>query len=105
MTRIPSTEKTEDFVYRLEIKKGAGLSDPDAPHVLAFEEFIGAVGPLHSMDVTTLRDGQRANDVEFHSFEHIRQADIAHVKFTFFDKTARVTEHHYMLKVILRYLT
>lgn len=102
--KIPSIEKTEDFVYSLEINKGAPLNDPVAPHLLVFEQFIGSVGPLHSMDVVALRDGQRANDMEFHSFEHVRHAGIAHVKFRFYDNTNRVTEHNYILKVILRYL-
>ncbi len=87
MTRIPSIKQTEDFVYTLEIKKGVLPNDLDAPHELTFEDFVGAVGPFHSMDVTTLRDGQHTTDIEFHSFEHIRQAKIAHVKFKFFDKT------------------
>ena len=37
MTKIPSIEKTEDFIYRLEIKRGTPLHDPNVPHLLAFE--------------------------------------------------------------------
>ena len=104
MTKIPSIEKTEDFIYRLEIKRGTLLYDPNAPHLLAFDQLTDHVGTFHSMDVVALRDGQRANDMEFHSFEHVRHAGIAHVKFRFYDNTNRVSEHNYILKVILRYL-
>jgi len=104
MTKIPSIEKTEDFIYRLEIKRGTPLSDPDVPHLLAFEQLINHVGAFHSMDVTILRDGERANDIEFYSFKHARQHDMIHASFTFYDNTNRVIEHDYLLKVILRYL-
>ena len=105
MTKIPSIEKTEDFIYRSEIKKGTPLHDPDVPHLLAFELHTGPGGTLHSMDVTTIRDGQHANDVEFRSFEHVRQhPKITYLKFIFHDNSNRVIEHDYLLTVILRYL-
>ena len=104
MTKIPSIEKTEDFIYRFAINRGAPLHDPDGPHLLAFEQFIGPGGAFHSMDVITLRDGQRVKDIEFYSFEHIRQCDITYVKFTFYDHANCVTDHDYLLTVILRYL-
>jgi hypothetical protein len=104
MTKIPSIEKTEDFIYRFEIKGGTPLHDPENPHLLAFEEFIGPVGSFHSLDVTILKDKQRANDLEFQSFEHVRQPNMTYVKFKFLDYAGRVTEHDYLLKVILRYL-
>jgi len=104
MTKVPSIEKTEDFVFAMEIKKGTPLKDPNAPHLLVFEEFVGSVGSFHSMDVITLRDGQRSNDIEFYSFEHARKDDVAHVNFTFYDNANRVNEHDYVLKLILRYL-
>jgi hypothetical protein len=105
MTKIPSIEKTEDFIYRIEIKRGAPLHNPDGPHLLAFEQFIGpGGGAFHSVDVTILRDRQRVNDIDFYSFEHIRQCDITYVKFTFYDHAHCVTDHDYLLTVILRYL-
>ena len=85
MTKIPSIETTEDFIYRLEIKWGTPLHDPDMPHLLAFEQFIGPAGTFHSMDVTTLRDGQHVKDIEFRSFEHVSQRDMTYTKFTFHD--------------------
>ena len=104
MTKIPSIEKTEDFIYRLEIKRGTPLHDPSVPNLLAFDQFIGSAGAFHSMDVTILRDGQRANDIEFHTFEHACQADMTYVRFTFHDHANRVPDHDYLLTVILRYL-
>lgn len=105
MTKIPSIEKTEDFIYRLEIKRGTPLHDPSVPNLLAFDQFIGSAGAFHSMDVTILRDGQRANDIEFHSFEHARQCEMTYTKFIFHDNANCVIEHDYLLTVILRYLT
>ncbi len=104
MTKIPSIEKTEDFIYRLEIKRGTPLHDPSVPNLLAFDQLFGSAGAFHSMDVTILRDGQRANDIDFHSFEHVRQCEMIYVKFKFHDNTTRVTDHDYLLTVILRYL-
>ena len=104
MIKIPSIEKTEDFIYRIQIKKGAPLHDPDAPHLLTFEQFIGPAGAFHSIDLTILRDGQRANEIEFRSFEHVPQDNITYVKFTFYDNANRAVEHDYLLTVILRYL-
>ena len=105
MTKIPSIEKTEDFIYRFAINRGTPLHDPDDPHLLAFEQFIGPpAGAFHSVDVTILRDRQRVNDIEFRSFEHIPHRNITYVKFTFYDHANCVTDHDYLLTVILRYL-
>lgn len=104
MTKIPSIEKTEDFIYRFEIKKGASLHDRDEPHLLVLEGFIGPVGVFHSMDVTVFRNGHRATDIEFRGFDHFRDTNITSVKYTFYDSAHRVTDHDYLLTVILRYL-
>ena len=56
------------------------------------------------MGVTVLRDGQRVNDIEFRSFEHVPQDNMTYVKFTFHDNTKRVIDHDYLLTVMLRYL-
>ena len=104
MARIPSTERTDDFIYRFEIKTGTPLPDPDDPHLLVIEGFVGPAGLFHSMDLTISRDGQRANDIEFRSFEHFREPNMTHVKFMFRDKTYHVIRHAYMLTIILRYL-
>jgi hypothetical protein len=105
MTKIPSTEKTDDFIYRSEIKKGTTLHDAEAPHLLAFEIYTEHRGPFHSMDVTTLRDGLRVDDIEFQSFEHVRQhPNITYLRFRFCDNSNHVSEHDYLLIVILRYL-
>ena len=68
MTKIPSVEKTDDYIYRAKLK-GAPIEDPDNPHLLLFQIFPRSEGPFHSMDITILRDGHRANDIEFRSFE------------------------------------
>jgi hypothetical protein len=104
MTKIPSTEKTEDFIYRFEIKKGAPLHDPGNPHFLVFEQFIGPTGIFHSMDVSVFRNMRRANDIEFRSFEHRGDTNLTFVKCTFHDNAHHVTDHDYLLTVILRYL-
>ena len=104
MTKIPSIEKTEDFIYRLEIKRGTPLHEPDMPHLVTFDQFIGPVDTFHSMDVTTLRDGQRVTDIEFRSFEHVRQGNMTYINFIFHDNANCVIEHDYLLTVILWYL-
>ena len=105
MTNLPSIEKTDDFIYRIEIKRGTPLHDPDAPHLLAFEQFVGPpAGVFHSVDVTILRDRQRVNDIEFRNFEHIPDRNMTYVKFTFYDYANCVADHDYLLTVILRYL-
>ncbi len=104
MTKIPSTEETDDFIYRFEIRKGTPLHDPNKPHLLVFEQCVGPAGSFHSMDVTILRDGKRANDIEFRSFEHLREPNMTHIKFRFCDDANRVSSHDYLLTIILRYL-
>ncbi len=72
MTKIPSIEQTNDFIYRIEVAKGARLADANCPNLLMFEGYSESVGPLHSLDVTVLRDGLRATDIEFRGCEHIQ---------------------------------
>jgi hypothetical protein len=103
MTKIPSIEKTDDFIYRFEIKKGAPLHDPDKPNLLVTEQFVGHAGVFHSMDVSVLRNGLRANDIEFLSFEHVRDSNLTCLRFAFRD-AHHVMDHDYLLTVILRYL-
>ena len=104
MTKIPSIEKTADFIFRSEIKKGTVQHEPDAPHLLFFFLFVTPVGPFHSVDVVTFRDGRRTNDIEFYSFEHMRSGNTAYATFKFYDYANVITEHDYLLTVILRYL-
>lgn len=104
MTKIPSIEKTEDFIYRFATRKGTPPHVPDKPNLLVIEQFVGSAGVLHSMDVTVLRNRQRANDVEFCGFEHIRDSNLTFLKFTFHDRSHHIIDHDYLLTVILRYL-
>lgn len=104
MTKIPSTENTEDFIYRFEIKKAERLSESETPHALVFEQYVGPAGVFHSVDVTLLRDGQRAQDVEFYSLEHRRQTNMTYIKIIFYDGSHQVAKHDYLLTVIIRYL-
>jgi hypothetical protein len=103
MAKIPSTEKTDDFIYRFEVKNSSrGVSED--PHLLVFEGGIGPGNGFHSMDVTILRDRQRANDVELHSFERFPEPNMTYIKFAFYDASHMVSDHDYLLTVILRYL-
>lgn len=104
MTRIPSTEKTQDFIFRLEIKKGTPLHDPDKPHLLVFEQYVEPAGSFYSMDALIVRDGQRASDVELRGVEHLRGSNLTCVNFSFYDSTHRIMEHDYLLTTILRFL-
>src|SRR4051794_23315252 len=105
MTKIPSVEKTDDYIYRAKLNKGPRIEDPNDPHLLLFQIFAQATGPFHSMDITILRDGHRANDIEFRSFEHFISTDgSAYAVFKLYDRAEPVTEHDYILTAILRYL-
>jgi hypothetical protein len=105
MTKIPSVEKTDDYIYRAKLNKGPRIEDPNDPHLLLFQLFPQATGPFHSMDITILRDGHRANDVEFRSFEHFISSDkFAYAVFKLYDRAGSVAEHDYILTAILRYL-
>ena len=105
MTKIPSIEKTDDYIYRAKFNKGVPIEEPDDPHLLLFQIFPQATGPFHSMDITVLRDGHRANDVEFRSFEHLVFSDgSAFAVFKLYDRSGPIAEHDYLLTAILRYL-
>jgi hypothetical protein len=106
MTKIPSIEKTDDYIYRATRSKGAPIEDPDDPHLLLFQIFPQATGPFHSMDITMLRDGHRANDIDFRSFDHFVRSDhtFAYAMFKLYDRSGPVSEHDYILTAILRYL-
>jgi hypothetical protein len=104
MTKIPSIEKTEDFIYRFEVRIGTPLHDSDKPHLLVFEAGTSKAGTFHSLDVTVFRDGQQSTDVELRSFEHRREPNMTFVKFSFHDAMHNVMEHNYLLSLILRYL-
>jgi hypothetical protein len=103
LARIPSTEKTKDFIYRVEVKKGTPLHDPNAPTLLVFEDYVAPAGAFHSLDVTVLRDEQPAPGIDLCSFEHMRERNMSYVKFIFNDATHCVLDHDYLLTMILRY--
>jgi hypothetical protein len=105
MVNIPSIEKTDDYIFRAELKKGATREADEPVNLVTFEHFAGAAGVLHSVDFVTHRDGQRANDLEFQSFEHhVTSPEIAFVRLKFLDLTSAVIDHDYLVTVILRYL-
>ena len=104
MTKIPCTEKTDDFIYRLEVKKGSPPQFSNDPHLLEFDHFIESLGTFHSIDVSVLRDGRSVTNVDFLSFEHSRQDNVTYIRFKFRDNENYVVQHDYLLTVILRYL-
>jgi hypothetical protein len=105
MAKIPSTEQTHDFIYRIKMKHEVPSNNHKSRNSLVFEHYTEpVVGTLHSMDVTIVRDGQRATDIEFRSFEHLRELNMIYLKFVFHDKKHQITEHNYLLTIVLRYL-
>ena len=104
MVQIPSIENTDDYIFRAQIDKGTLPRTGENPNILTFVFFVEPTGPLHSVDFVILRDGQRANDIEFRIFKHLVAAKIADVRFKFFDHAHPAMEHDYLLTVILRYL-
>ena len=103
MTRIPSTQQTDDFIFRYLIKKGAPHSSPDILDLLEFDGFVSPAGPIHSIDVTMHRDRKPAPEIELRSIEYMPQGDAAFVLFKFRDRGKHVAEHEYVLTAILRY--
>ena len=104
MTKIPSTQKTDDFIHRLEVKRGSRPNFSNDPHLLEFDHFIESLGTFHSIDVSVLRDGRIVTDVDFLSFDHNRQHNATYIRFKFRDSENYVVDHDYLLTVILRYL-
>jgi hypothetical protein len=105
MAKIPSTEQTDDFIYRVEIKNEAPLYNRNEPNLLVFETYVEpSSGTLHSIDVSILRDGQRAANIDLCSFEHMRGVGMSGVKATFCETAHCVAGHNYLLTMILRYL-
>jgi hypothetical protein len=113
MTKIPSNQSTNDFIFREEWQKGYPLRDPDNPHLLVIDgmfnpstcsdEPIG-LGAFHSLDVTVFRDGKQANDVALLTFHHRRHEMNFWFSLEFTDAANIVSEHKYLATVILRYL-
>lgn len=105
MAKIPSIEKTNDYIFRAELKKGAPREADEPANLVRFEHFIEAPGPLHSIDFVTYRDGTRANDLRFQSFEHhVGPPETAFVQLKFLDPVYAAVDHDYLVTVILRYL-
>ena len=82
MTKIPSNQLTNDFIFRLERQTGYALHDPEKPNLLVIDglfdpstvsdEPIALLGAFHSLDVTVIRDGKQASDVDLIAFHHQR---------------------------------
>ena len=104
MTKIPCTEKTDDFIFRLEVKKGSPPQFSNDPHLLELITSSNRSRTFHSIDVSVLRDGRGVTDVDFLSFEHSRQDNVTYIRFKFHDNENYVVQHDYLLTVILRYL-
>ena len=114
MPKIPSNQSTNDFIFRQEWPKGYPPQDPDNPHLLvidglfnpsnASDEPIASLGAFHSLDVTVFRDGKQANDVDLDTFHHRRNEMTFYFSLEFSDAQKIVSEHTYLVTVILRYL-
>ena len=114
MTKIPSHQSTNDFIFREEWQKGYPPRDPDNPHLLVIgggfnpstcsDEPIKSLGAFHSLDVTVFRDGKQANDVGLDTFHHRRHEMSFWFSLEFSDPQNIVSEHKYLVTVILRYL-
>ena len=114
MTKIPSTQSTNDFIFRVEVDKGDPARDPDNPHLLVIDGMfdpsirsddpIASLGSFHSLDVTVVRDGKQANDVDLLTFHHRRHEMDFSFSLEFTDAANIVSEHKYLVTVILRYL-
>ncbi|MCX7313713.1 MAG: hypothetical protein NTV56_18810 [Alphaproteobacteria bacterium] len=112
--RIPSTQSSQDFIFRVEVDKGDPARDPDNPHLLVIDgtfnpstcsdEPIGSLGAFHSLDATVFRDGKQANDVDLLTFHHRRNEMTFSFSLEFSDPHNIVCEHTYLVTVILRYL-
>jgi len=104
MVRIPSTEQTDDFIYRFEVKQGEPPYDPNIPNLLVFEGHVDPAARFHSMDILITRDGERAFDIDFRSFELQHGKHMNHIKLVFHEPVFPIAEHNYLLTIILRYL-
>jgi hypothetical protein len=114
VTKIPSNQSTNDFIFREEWQKGYPLRDPDKPHLFvigrlfnpsnASDEPVESLGSFHSLDVTVFRDGKQARDVDLNTFHHRRDEMTFWFSLEFCDPQNIVSEHNYLVTVILRYL-
>jgi hypothetical protein len=114
VTKIPSTQSTNDFIIRTEVDKGYPLREPDNPHLLVIDGLfdpstasdgpIASLGPFHSLDVTVMRDGKQANDVNLETFRHRCHEMTCWFSLEFSDVQHMVSDHKYLVTVILRYL-
>jgi hypothetical protein len=114
MAMIPSNQSTNDFIFRIEVGKGSLLRDPDNPHLLGIDGFfdpsnssdepIESLGSFHSLDVTVFKDRKRTNDVELSIFRHQHREMECWYSLEFSDAGNTVSEHEYLVTVILRYL-
>jgi hypothetical protein len=114
MTNIPSNQSTNDFIFRKEVEKGYPFHEAGKPHLLVIDGLfnpstasdapIKSSGPFHSLDVTVFRDGNLTNNVDLHAFHHRRNVELNWFSLEFFDAQNIVSEHRYLLTVILRYL-
>ena len=114
MTKIPSIQSTNDFIFRKEWPKGYPLRDPDNPHLLVIDglfnpsnssdEPIGSLGSFQSLDVTVFRDGNQVNDVGLNTFHHRHDKTACWFSLEFTDAQNSVSDHNYLVTIILRYL-
>lgn len=111
MPKIPSLERTEDFIIRKVIERGSVQPADTEPNCLVEWIFMDPqksmdlppveLDALHSFDITVHRDGQRVGDVHLRSFQSAEDNVIA---LELVDDNHVVAEHEYVVTMILRYL-
>ncbi len=94
---------TIDIPFKVEIKKGTPLNDPNSPHLLVFEGAIPHVGEFQSMEVGTYRDGRRKHSIGLYSFSQIPKGNSTLIKFQYNDSRRKVIKHDYVLEATLHY--
>ena len=112
--KIPSTQSSQDFIFRVEVDKGDPARDPDNPHLLVIDGMfdpstrsddpIASLGSFHSLDATIFREGKLADDVDLLTFHHRRNEMTFSFSLELSDPQNIVCEHTYLVTVILRYL-
>lgn len=112
MSQIPSTQRTSDFINRYHHPKSCPLREHDKPYLFAIYGWVTPAtssdepvlaNAFHSLDVVTFRDGVQVKDIDLRSFRHIQRQEHTEFELELCDIGNVVTEHDYIVTVVLRY--